>query len=155
RRGKKTYPVLAALAAGGAPARELAALLDDAPGDEEAVRRAARLVEAAGGRDAAETLAGRHLSAALATMDATLPDTPPLRPVCAPLLGRTRCPLPPLPAAATASPAAPCGCHRQSRRSLRLSPRVASLPAAVAAGRAAPCGCHRRRGRPAAVAAGR
>jgi len=90
RRGKKTYPVLAALAAGGAPARELAALLDDAPGDEEAVRRAARLVEEAGGRDAAETLAGRHLSAALATMDACLPDTAALRAVCDSLIGRIR-----------------------------------------------------------------
>ncbi|GGQ13137.1 dimethylallyltransferase [Streptomyces roseolilacinus] len=68
RRRKKTYPVLAALAAGTPAARELAALLD-APGpagtlDELAAARAAELVERAGGRDAALGEARRQLAAA-------------------------------------------------------------------------------------------
>ncbi|MGW1892789.1 polyprenyl synthetase family protein [Streptomyces sp. NPDC002004] len=76
RQGKKTFPVLAAL---GAPARgsaepaarSLAALLTaDGAGDEASVRRAAALVEEAGGRTAAYEEAGRHLDAAHACVDA-------------------------------------------------------------------------------------
>lgn len=68
RRRKKTYPVLAALAAGTSAARELAALLD-APGpagtlDDRTAARAAELVERAGGRDATLDEARRHLDAA-------------------------------------------------------------------------------------------
>ncbi|MCP9987223.1 MULTISPECIES: polyprenyl synthetase family protein [Streptomyces] len=68
RRRKKTYPVLAALAADVPAARELAALLD-APGpagtlDDRAAARAADLVERAGGRGAALGEARRHLAAA-------------------------------------------------------------------------------------------
>ncbi|MFD2350738.1 polyprenyl synthetase family protein [Nonomuraea ferruginea] len=47
RRGKKTYPVLAALATDGAAAHDLAALLQAGAADEHAVRRAAGLVEEA------------------------------------------------------------------------------------------------------------
>ncbi|WP_246095461.1 polyprenyl synthetase family protein, partial [Streptomyces roseicoloratus] len=51
RRRKKTFPVLAALAGGGAAARELAALLGSPrPLDGEGAARAAALVEDAGGR---------------------------------------------------------------------------------------------------------
>ncbi|MFK0214580.1 polyprenyl synthetase family protein [Streptomyces sp. NPDC090298] len=64
RRGKKTYPVLAALAGGGGAARELEALLGSAPEDAEAAARAATLVEEAGGRSATreEALRQRDLA---------------------------------------------------------------------------------------------
>ncbi|MFE5594972.1 polyprenyl synthetase family protein [Streptomyces sp. NPDC056549] len=65
RRGKKTYPVLAALAGGGGAARELEALLGSAlPIDGEAAALAAMLVEEAGGRTATreEALRQRDLA---------------------------------------------------------------------------------------------
>ncbi|WP_329285065.1 polyprenyl synthetase family protein [Streptomyces sp. NBC_01455] len=63
RQGKKTLPVLAALAAPGH--RALAELLASPGGlDDTAVRRAAALVEQAGGRSAALREARRHLAAA-------------------------------------------------------------------------------------------
>ncbi|WP_426368639.1 polyprenyl synthetase family protein [Streptomyces sp. E-08] len=65
RRGKKTYPVLAALAGGGRAARELEALLGSAlPIDGEAAALAAMLVEEAGGRTATreEALRQRDLA---------------------------------------------------------------------------------------------
>ncbi|SFE48369.1 polyprenyl synthetase family protein [Streptomyces mirabilis] len=63
RQGKKTLPVLAALAAPGRS--PLAGLLaSTAVLDEGAVRRAATLVERAGGRTAALGAARRHLTAA-------------------------------------------------------------------------------------------
>ncbi|WP_330454962.1 MULTISPECIES: polyprenyl synthetase family protein [unclassified Streptomyces] len=68
-RGKKTYPVLAALAAGGPAATELAALLRGGPLDEGAVPRAAELVEEAGGRAAATAEAHRHLERARACLE--------------------------------------------------------------------------------------
>lgn len=65
RQRKKTYPVLAALAAGGAAARELAALLESPERlHGTALVRAATLVEEAGGRAAARDEARRHLDAA-------------------------------------------------------------------------------------------
>ncbi|MDA0633108.1 polyprenyl synthetase family protein [Nonomuraea sp. MCN248] len=88
RRGKKTYPVLAALATDGAAARDLAALLAAGAADDEAVRHAARLVEEAGGRAEAEALADHYLSSALDTMDACLPDAADLRALCGSLIDR-------------------------------------------------------------------
>ncbi|WP_242705277.1 MULTISPECIES: polyprenyl synthetase family protein [Streptomyces] len=65
RRGKKTLPVLAALAGAGPAARSLEALLGSGvPLDTGAARHAAGLVEEAGGRDAAEAAARRHAAAA-------------------------------------------------------------------------------------------
>ncbi|MGW1071991.1 polyprenyl synthetase family protein [Streptomyces sp. NPDC002537] len=65
RRRKKTLPVLAALASGGAAADRLAGLLG-APGPLSAAdaERAAALVEAAGGREFALAEARRHVAAA-------------------------------------------------------------------------------------------
>ncbi|MFJ9624091.1 polyprenyl synthetase family protein [Streptomyces sp. NPDC101181] len=70
RRLKKTYPVLAALAADHPAARRLTALLT-APGplDEAAARRAAGLIEAAGGRRATTDEAHGHLAAARDCLD--------------------------------------------------------------------------------------
>ncbi|MDW6061448.1 polyprenyl synthetase family protein [Streptomyces sp. FXJ1.4098] len=83
RRRKKTLPVLAALAADGPAARELAALLSaspdaDAPDtipDDAAVHRAAELVEEAGGRAATLAEAHHHLDAARAQL-ASVPLAP-------------------------------------------------------------------------------
>ncbi|MFF3483278.1 polyprenyl synthetase family protein [Streptomyces sp. NPDC002701] len=71
-RGKKTFPVLAAL---GTPAAgPLARLLDSGgPLDEAAARRAAVLVEESGGREAAVAEADRHM----AEVDACLADLAP------------------------------------------------------------------------------
>ncbi len=65
RQYKKTYPVLAALAAGGKAARELTALLES-PGQLQgtAAAHAAALVEEAGGRAATRAEARRHLDSA-------------------------------------------------------------------------------------------
>ncbi|MFI9235073.1 polyprenyl synthetase family protein [Streptomyces sp. NPDC053079] len=64
-RGKKTLPVLAALAADSPAGRRLADLLGPAvPLDAAGARRAAGLVERAGGRDAALAQARRHAAAA-------------------------------------------------------------------------------------------
>ncbi|MFJ7956303.1 polyprenyl synthetase family protein [Streptomyces sp. NPDC096319] len=65
RRGKKTFPVLAALAGGGGAARELEALLGSAlPIDGDAAALAAMLVEEAGGRTATRGEALRQLDSA-------------------------------------------------------------------------------------------
>ncbi|MFF3326223.1 polyprenyl synthetase family protein [Streptomyces sp. NPDC002889] len=65
RRLKKTYPVLAALATDGPAARRLVALLtSDHPLDDTGARRAADLIEDAGGRSATLTEAHRHLDSA-------------------------------------------------------------------------------------------
>jgi len=69
RQQKKTYPVLAALAEGGPPAGELAALLDSPlPLDDADTGRAAALVEACGGRTATLDEARHHLDAARACL---------------------------------------------------------------------------------------
>ncbi|TXS33590.1 polyprenyl synthetase family protein [Streptomyces sp. ms191] len=65
RRGKKTYPVLAALAGGGTAARELETRLGSARRiDGETAARLATLVEEAGGRTAAREEARRQLDTA-------------------------------------------------------------------------------------------
>ncbi|MFG2673422.1 polyprenyl synthetase family protein [Streptomyces sp. NPDC048445] len=70
RRQKKTYPVLTALAAGDRAALELGALLRTGePLDDAAARRAADLVEKAGGRAAAMAEAHRHLDSARACLE--------------------------------------------------------------------------------------
>ncbi|MEV4304733.1 polyprenyl synthetase family protein [Nonomuraea sp. NPDC049624] len=89
RRDKKTLPVLAALAAGGPAAEELATVLAKGAGDEETARRAARLVEEAGGRALAEEVAAGHLSAALAVMDEHLPRAAALRALCVSVTNRS------------------------------------------------------------------
>lgn len=70
RRRKKTYPVLAALAAGGPAALRLGALLRTGGAlDGPAARRAAGLIEEAGGRAAALAEADRHLESARACLE--------------------------------------------------------------------------------------
>ncbi|WP_405406819.1 polyprenyl synthetase family protein [Streptomyces sp. NBC_01104] len=70
RRGKKTYPVLAALTAGGPAAQRLGALLRSGePLDDRAARQAAGLTEEAGGRAAAVAEADRHLERARACLE--------------------------------------------------------------------------------------
>lgn len=70
RRQKKTYPVLTALAAGDRAALELGALLRTGePLDDNAARRAAGLVEKAGGRSATVAEAHRHLENARACLE--------------------------------------------------------------------------------------
>ncbi|MFF4248582.1 polyprenyl synthetase family protein [Streptomyces sp. NPDC001822] len=65
RQHKKTYPVLAALAADTVHAGDLLALLTSSrPLDGERAKRAAGLVEACGGRSATVAEARRHLDAA-------------------------------------------------------------------------------------------
>ncbi|WP_326682323.1 polyprenyl synthetase family protein [Streptomyces sp. NBC_01237] len=65
RRRKKTYPVLAALAADHPAARRLEVLLHaGGPLDDDAARRAAGLIEEAGGRTATVVEAHEHLAAA-------------------------------------------------------------------------------------------
>lgn len=65
RRLKKTYPVLAALSSDGPAARQLVALLaSGSPLGAAGARRAAGLVEEAGGRDATLAEARRHLDSA-------------------------------------------------------------------------------------------
>jgi geranylgeranyl diphosphate synthase type I len=88
RRDKKTFPVLAALAAGGPAARELSAVLASGAVDEESVREAARLVEEAGGRAAAQALADRYVSSALTVLDECLPGATDLRLLCDSLVNR-------------------------------------------------------------------
>ncbi|MFF9839509.1 polyprenyl synthetase family protein [Streptomyces sp. NPDC013740] len=80
RRGKKTYPVLTALAGGGGAARELAALLASPRGlDDETAARAAALVEEAGGRAATRDEARRHLDAARRILHETPLEPSPVR----------------------------------------------------------------------------
>jgi geranylgeranyl diphosphate synthase type I len=69
RSHKKTFPVAAALAAGGAGAAELAALLATPSLSDVQVARMAALVEQAGGREAATEEATRRLGAALVAID--------------------------------------------------------------------------------------
>ncbi|TXS39852.1 polyprenyl synthetase family protein [Streptomyces sp. OR43] len=70
RRRKKTYPVLTALTAGGPAAQRLGALLRTGQAlDDRAARRAAGLVEEAGGRAAALAEADRHLERARACLE--------------------------------------------------------------------------------------
>lgn len=88
RRGKKTYPILAALAADGPASRELADLLTARPADDHTVSRAARLAELAGGRAEAEAQAARHLSTALDLLSSALPHASALTAVCHSLIGR-------------------------------------------------------------------
>ncbi|MEQ4722729.1 polyprenyl synthetase family protein [Nonomuraea sp. B19D2] len=88
RRDKKTFPVLAALAADHPAARELSVLLAAGVPDEDSLRHAARLVEQAGGRAVAQSQADGHLAAALAVMDECLPDATDLRALCASLVNR-------------------------------------------------------------------
>ncbi|MER6948563.1 polyprenyl synthetase family protein [Nonomuraea sp. NPDC000554] len=89
RRGKKTVPVLAALAGDDPAARELAAVLASGATDERTVRQAADLVEKAGGREAARALAAQHLTAALDLLDEHLPDATDLRALSASLATRS------------------------------------------------------------------
>ncbi|MFF2773799.1 polyprenyl synthetase family protein [Streptomyces sp. NPDC058052] len=92
RRGKKTYPVLAALADGGPAARELGALLSSSRRiDDATAAHLAALVEEAGGRTAAHEEAHRCLDAARATLRAATPSHPAaqeLDALCADLLDR-------------------------------------------------------------------
>lgn len=90
RRGKKTLPVLAALAAGGHAAGDLADLLAAGATGDEPVRQAAQLIEEAGGRAFAMELADRRVAAALAALDACLPSATTLRALCLTLVDRTR-----------------------------------------------------------------
>ncbi|MET9922712.1 polyprenyl synthetase family protein [Streptomyces sp. NPDC059605] len=77
RRLKKTYPVLAALATDHPAARRLAALLGTGiPLDDTTARRAAELVEEAGGRHAALTEAQQQLEQARRSLESA-----PLAPV--------------------------------------------------------------------------
>ncbi|WP_405902022.1 polyprenyl synthetase family protein [Streptomyces sp. NBC_00656] len=70
RRRKKTYPVLTALTAGGPAALRLAALLRTGEElDDRAARRAAGMVEEAGGRAAALAEADRQLERARACLE--------------------------------------------------------------------------------------
>jgi geranylgeranyl diphosphate synthase type I len=66
---KKSLPVAAALAGGGARAEELAALLGEESLGEGEVARAAELVELAGGRDLAEAEARRRFAAAVGALE--------------------------------------------------------------------------------------
>src|SRR5437764_3087336 len=69
RAGKKTVPVVAALAAGGTPSRYLAQLyLRPDPLTEEELALVAKLVEKAGGRDWAHDEADRQIDAALTSL---------------------------------------------------------------------------------------
>ncbi|WP_327371752.1 polyprenyl synthetase family protein [Streptomyces sp. NBC_01217] len=73
RRRKKTYPVLAALATNHTAALHLAGLLGTgtgAPLDAASARRAADLVEEAGGRSATLAEAHRHLDSARRSLEA-------------------------------------------------------------------------------------
>ncbi|MGP3980585.1 polyprenyl synthetase family protein [Streptomyces sp. KR80] len=77
RRKKKTFPVIAALEADGPASRHLAELLTPrAPMDDDALRRAAALVEEAGGRSATVAEAHRHLELARTAVH-SVPLAPP------------------------------------------------------------------------------
>lgn len=89
RRRKKTLPVLAALASGSAAGRELSALLACGADDEESVRLAADLIEAAGGRTTTLAMAAGHASRALDILDRVFPSAADLRALCTSLMNRT------------------------------------------------------------------
>ena len=65
RRGKKTFPIITALATGTPDSRRLADLLEAGPRGDDDLERAARLIEAAGGRSHTRDLARTHLDRAL------------------------------------------------------------------------------------------
>ena len=69
RRRKKTLPILHALQSGTPPGRRLAELLETHPDDTESLRRAAELIDAAGGRASAQRQAEHHLTKALAIIE--------------------------------------------------------------------------------------
>ena len=69
RQRKKTLPVVAALSAGGRQATELRSLLAAGPVDDDAVARAADLVEACGSRQWTIDLAKAQLDLALGALD--------------------------------------------------------------------------------------
>jgi geranylgeranyl diphosphate synthase, type I len=73
RRGKKTLPVISALTADHPAARELAGLLASGRRDEEYVRRAARLIEEAGGRRLTLERAAHHARLAADAIRACYP----------------------------------------------------------------------------------
>lgn len=92
RRGKKTLPVLAALRAGGSPARRLADVLTGPLNDEAELHLARRLVEEAGGRAFTEELARAELRRALHALDEAEPPeaaAAELAALCRFLAGRT------------------------------------------------------------------
>ncbi|KAA5830701.1 polyprenyl synthetase family protein [Saccharopolyspora hirsuta] len=62
REGKRTLPVIAALAAGGAASERLGVLVERGVRTDFELRLAAELVEEAGGREFAEQEAARHLA---------------------------------------------------------------------------------------------
>ena len=69
RQHKKSLPVAAALASGGAAVAELSSLLFSEHLEERDVERAAALVEECGGRDFATSEAAAHLATALAAVE--------------------------------------------------------------------------------------
>ncbi|GGO76677.1 polyprenyl synthetase family protein [Nonomuraea cavernae] len=98
RRGKKTLPVLAALAPSsplaearpaGRAARELSGLLASDALDDDEVRRAAGLVIEAGGRTAALDQARLHLTTAMEIVVECLPEATELRDLCLSLVERS------------------------------------------------------------------
>lgn len=73
RAGKKTLPVLAALAADDPAAGKLEDLLLTGDLDDDTVRLAADLIEAAGGADVTRELAARHAGLAVEALGACFP----------------------------------------------------------------------------------
>jgi geranylgeranyl diphosphate synthase type I len=69
RQHKKSLPISAALDSGASGVEELAELLTRSDLDDAALARAAALVEACGGRDAAADLASARLAASLGALD--------------------------------------------------------------------------------------
>jgi geranylgeranyl diphosphate synthase type I len=69
RQGKKTLPIVAALERDTEPGRRLAELLANRPADVRTLRRAADLINAAGGRSFTRAQAERHLDNALGIID--------------------------------------------------------------------------------------
>lgn len=75
RRGKKTLPVITALASGSAEARRLAALLETRPDSRQGLELAARLIEIAGGRSHTRDRVRSYLCHAVNALDnANIPD---------------------------------------------------------------------------------
>ena len=66
---KKTLPVAFAMAASSEAAAELGRMFRNGELDDAAVRRATAVIEGAGGRDATEEFARRHLALALETLE--------------------------------------------------------------------------------------
>lgn len=75
RQRKKSLPVVAALGAGGSAAEDIRRMLtSEGELDEEALARAAKLVEDNGGRSRAQEVASEALGHALASLDALPPE---------------------------------------------------------------------------------